>query len=77
MTNYNSQEQELIDSASSEYIREIYIKIIENYMGEHYCYLERSLMYVILMRSMDKTLKKQQEYMKTLKEVIPRGGGLY
>ena len=77
MTYNNSQEIELLDSARSEYIREIYSNIIEYCMGEHYCYLERSLMYVILMRSMDKTLKKQEEYMKTLKEVIPRSGGLY
>ena len=84
MPNYNSQEQstksaelELIDSAPNGYIREIYINIVDYEMGEHYCYLERSLLLQKLSRSLDKTLTKQEEYMKTLNMVIPRCGGLF
>ena len=69
MPNYNSQEQELIESAPSDYIREIYINIVDYEMGEHYCYLERSLLLQKLSRSFDKTFKKQEEYMKTLNMV--------
>ena len=69
MPNYNSQEKELIESAPSDYIQEIYINIVDYEMGEHYCYLERSLLLQKLSRSLDKTLKKQEEYMKTLNMV--------
>ena len=77
MTNYSLQEIELLESALNAYIRNLYANIIDFDMGEHYCYLERNLMYVILSRSLDKTLKKQEEYMKTLNMVIPRSGALF
>jgi hypothetical protein len=76
MPNYNLQELELIASAPSEYVRCIYTNIVDHNMGEHYCYLERSLILQKLSRSLDKTLKKQEEYMKSLNMVIPRYEGL-
>jgi hypothetical protein len=62
-------EIELLNTALDDYVRNIYINILDYKLGEHYCYLERNLMYVILERSLDKTLKKQEEYMKSLKQV--------
>ena len=69
MPNYNSQEQEWIESASSDYKRKMYINIVDYEMGEHYCYLERSLILQKLSRLLNKTLKKQEEYMKSLNMV--------
>lgn len=69
MRTYTNGELELLNTALDEYVRGIYINILDYKLGEHYCYLERNLMYVILKRSLDKTLKKQEEYMKSLKQV--------
>ncbi len=77
MTNYTLEQIEMIESAPSAYIQCIYAKIFDYEMGEHYCYLERSLLLHKLSRSLDKTLKKQEEYLKSLNMVIPRSGGLF
>jgi hypothetical protein len=62
-------EIELLNTALDDYVRNIYINILDYKLGEHYCYLERSLMERKLIKLLDKTLKKQEEYMKSLKQV--------
>jgi hypothetical protein len=69
MRTYTNGELELLNTALDEYVRRIYINILDYKLGEHYCYLERSLMERKLIKLLDKTLKKQEEYMKSLKQV--------
>ena len=69
MREFDVYEMELLNTALDGYVRGIYINILDYKLGEHYCYLERSLLLQKLSRSLDKTLKKQEEYMKTLNMV--------
>ena len=69
MREFDIHEMELLNTALDGYVRGVYINILDYKLGEHYCYLERNLMYVKVMRSLDKTIKKQEEYMKTLNMV--------
>ena len=58
MTNLTIEQIELINTAPNDYIREIYRKICsDNGIGEHYCYLERSIMEYKLARCLDKLSK--------------------
>ncbi len=58
---FDEYENELLNTALDEYVRGIYLNILDFKLGEHYCYLERSLMERKLMRSFDKLLKIQTE----------------
>jgi len=58
---FDEYEIELLNSALDEYVRGIYINIIDYKLGEHYCYLERYLMEKKLIKSLDKLLKIQTE----------------
>ena len=71
MREFDIHEMELLNTALDGYVREVYINILDYKLGEHYCYLERNLMYVKVMKSIYKTLKKQEDYMKTLNMVSP------
>ena len=71
MREFDIHEMELLNTALDGYVRGVYINILDYKLGEHYCYLERNLMYVKVMRSLDKTLKKQEDYIKTLNMVSP------
>ncbi len=58
MANFTVEQQELIDNAPSDYIRGIYKLICsDNNIGEHYCYLEHSILQYKLVRSLEKLSK--------------------